>query len=71
MDVDQGASGGPVIKNSRVIGINSSGMEGIYSAATPIDLILDLHVPSKDKKIISVKELIEGGYIFVDGYSEK
>lgn len=68
MDIRCGASGGPVIHNDRVIGINSSGMDGVYSLITPIDLMLDMVVVGNNKTTIPVKELVEGGYIFVDGY---
>ncbi|HEY5371071.1 MAG TPA: trypsin-like peptidase domain-containing protein [Hanamia sp.] len=67
MKIDHGASGGPVLKNDLVVGINSSGMDLFendvpLSYITPINYILDLFVPSGDE-IISVKELIDGGSI--------
>ena len=67
MLIEHGASGGPVLKNDLVIGINSSGMEVMeneipISFVTPIDLILDLSVPN-GKGTITIKELVEGGSI--------
>lgn len=67
MDIKGGASGGPVFKDGYVIGINSSSFELIegeepISYITPIDYILDLNV-KQDGKLISVKELIEKGFI--------
>lgn len=67
MKVDSGASGGPVFKNSFIVGVNSSGYslaedEEPISFITPIDYILDLKVKEKDK-MITVKELVEKGYI--------
>ena len=67
MDIQGGASGGPVIHNSRVVGINSSGMDGVYSLITPIDFIVDMVVVGKNRMLIPVKKLITGGYIVVDG----
>lgn len=69
MNIDSGASGGPVIKGNFVIGINSSGMtvpdgETPISFITPINLILDLSVPDGDKTR-NVKELIDSGFILV------
>lgn len=67
MIIEHGASGGPVLKNNLVVGINSSGMtlpegEVPISFVTPIDLILDLSVPNDDK-LISIKELVANGSI--------
>lgn len=67
MTIEHGASGGPVLKNNLVVGINSSGMnlpegEVPVSFITPIDLILDLSVPNDDKQI-SIKELVASGSI--------
>ncbi len=67
MVIEHGASGGPVLRNSLVVGINSSGMtlpkdEIPVSFVTPIDLILDLAVPNDDK-LISIKDLIANGSI--------
>tara|TARA_B100000378_G_C18032826_1_gene408068 strand:+ start:120 stop:833 length:714 start_codon:yes stop_codon:yes gene_type:complete len=67
MRIDSGASGGPVIKNGYIVGVNSSsfdlfGDEEPISFITPIDYILDLYVKEKER-LISVKELIESGYI--------
>lgn len=67
MAIEHGASGGPVLKNNLVVGINSSGMnlpegETVISFITPIDLILDLSVPIGDK-LITIKELVANGSI--------
>jgi hypothetical protein len=67
MNIEHGASGGPVLKNDLVVGVNSSGMtlpegEIPISFVTPIDFILDLSVPN-DKELISIRELIENGSI--------
>ncbi len=67
MRIESGASGGPVIKNGYIVGINSSsfdlfGDEEPISFITPIDYILDLYV-KENGKIISVKELIANGFI--------
>ncbi|CAA9200473.1 trypsin-like serine protease [Flavobacterium collinsii] len=67
MKVDSGASGGPVFKNSFIVGVNSSGYslaedEEPISFITPIDFILNLEVKEKNK-MITVKELVEKGYI--------
>lgn len=67
MTIEHGASGGPVLKNDLVVGINSSGMdlpegEIPISFITPIDLILDLSVPNGDQ-LISIKELVTNGSI--------
>lgn len=67
MIIEHGASGGPVLKNNLVVGINSSGMtlpegEVPVSFFTPIDLILDLSVPN-DNKLISIKDLVANGSI--------
>jgi hypothetical protein len=65
MLIEHGASGGPVIKNNLVIGINSSGMDVMeneipFSFVTPIELILDLSVPN-GKGTITIKELVKEG----------
>jgi len=67
MIIEHGASGGPVLRNNLVVGINSSGItlpdgEIPISFVTPIDLILDLSVPNNDK-LISVKDLVANGSI--------
>jgi hypothetical protein len=67
MKMDGGASGGPVFKKGYIVGINSSSFnlspeEEPISFITPIDYILDLTVIENGKKI-TVKQLIEGGYI--------
>ena len=67
MKIEHGASGGPVLKNNLVVGINSSGMDLLednvpLSYITPINYILDLSVPSGDK-LISIKDLIDNGSI--------
>ena len=67
MHFESGASGGPVFRKGHIVGVNSSAMtllegEEPISFITPIDYILDLNVKEKDK-IISVNELISGGFI--------
>lgn len=67
MTIEHGASGGPVLKNNLVVGINSSGMnlpegEIPISFITPIDLILDLSVPNNGH-LIPIKELVANGSI--------
>jgi len=67
MQIDFGASGGPVLKNDLVIAINSSAgnvPEGAEpeSYISPIDLILDLQVPNGDGRI-SIRELVHKGNI--------
>ena len=67
MNIDHGASGGPVLKGKYVVGVNSTGMkveEGSdpISFITPIGLIEDIGVRSNIGNI-SVKQLIENGVI--------
>jgi hypothetical protein len=67
MSIEHGASGGPVLKNDLVVGVNSSAMtlpqgEIPISFVTPIDFILDLSVPN-GKTLISIKELVKNGSI--------
>lgn len=67
MTIEHGASGGPVLKDDLVVGVNSSGMNVMegeipISFITPIEFILDLSVP-QDDRMIPVKELIDGGSI--------
>lgn len=67
MRIESGASGGPVIKDGYIVGVNSSSFdlfddEAPISFITPIDFILDLNV-NENNKIISVKELIANGFI--------
>lgn len=69
MDIDDGASGGPVLKNNLVVGVNSCGIElnegeSPKAIITPIDYILDLEV-RLEGRLISTKELIEMGDISV------
>lgn len=67
MQMDSGASGGPVLKNLYIVGVNSSsftlpkGKEPI-SFITPIDYILDLHRKA-DGKLMSIRKLVEKGHI--------
>lgn len=68
MRVDSGASGGPVFKDSKVVGINSTGMElfgnDFISGITPVWFIKDLVVSDKGREL-SVSELISEGHIIV------
>jgi V8-like Glu-specific endopeptidase len=63
MRMESGASGGPVLKDNHIVGVNSSSFtliegEEPISYITPIDFILDLSV-YENKRIISVNELIK------------
>lgn len=67
MEIKSGASGGPVLKDGYIVGVNSSSFdlmdgEEPISFITPIDYILDLSVKENGKQI-PVKELIENDYI--------
>jgi hypothetical protein len=63
MTILGGASGGPVIKDGGVVGINSTGYDGTQlSYITPITEVLELNVLYK-KGTISIKELIEMKHI--------
>lgn len=69
MFFDHGASGGPVIRNSLVVGVNSTAMtihpdEEPVSFITPMSEVLSLSV-RHNGKIISVKDLIREGYLEV------
>lgn len=60
MTILGGASGGPVIKDGAVIGVNSTGYDDIpVSFITPISEILDLEVFVERDKTMLVKELVE------------
>lgn len=66
MNILDGASGGPVLKNNIVVAVNSSAYEigegEPISYVTPISLIQELRIP-EDGKMINVRELIKNGYI--------
>lgn len=67
MRIESGASGGPVLKNGYIVGVNSSSFElpiddEPISFITPVDYILDLEV-KENSKLISVKSLINNHYI--------
>jgi S1-C subfamily serine protease len=67
MHFDSGASGGPVFKDGKVIGINSSSMDLIkgedpISFVTPINYLLNMKVKSGEK-LFSIKQLVEEKYI--------
>ncbi len=63
MNVEGGASGGPVIKNNLVVGINSSSYASNTSCVTPIDYILDMSVKEFNGEVISIRQLVEQGNI--------
>lgn len=68
MFVESGASGGPVLRNGLVVGINSSSMqlgeeEGI-TYVTPVNYILDMKVKN-GKEIVDVRDLINSKLIHV------
>ena len=68
MHIESGASGGPVFKNSQVVGINSTGWhleEGQepLSYITPIDYIFDLQFELENGQLVTVKELVEQNFI--------
>lgn len=67
LQIDSGASGGPVLKNGYIVGVNSSSFdledgEEPISYITPIDYILDLKVIENGNEI-PVKDLVKNGYI--------
>jgi len=67
MNMESGASGGPVLKDGYIVGINSSSFElpegeEPISFITPIDYILGLKVESKGK-LVPVAQLIKSGFI--------
>jgi len=69
MAIEHGASGGPVLKDNLVVGVNSTGWDVLKGEApisfiTPIDLILELSVRVGDRTV-SFKELIENKVIKV------
>jgi S1-C subfamily serine protease len=64
MLIESGASGGPVFKDSQVVGINSTGWDlepggEPLSYITPIDYIYDLQIESENGQIVTVRELVE------------
>lgn len=68
MQIDPGASGGPVFKGNQVVGVNSSGYElfageSPLSFITPIDFILDLNLEDDDRVLTSMETLIKHNYI--------
>lgn len=70
MHIESGASGGPVFKNSLVVGINSTGWhleedEEPLSYITPIDYICDLQFELKDSQVVTIKELVKNKFIQV------
>lgn len=67
MKIESGASGGPVLRNNLVVGVNSTGYdvsedEEPISLISPIELIFDLAVPT-GSTTKTIKMLIEEGYI--------
>ncbi len=68
MEIESGASGGPVFRGNHIIGINSTSMPPFEehseyaSFFTPIDIIQNLKVIENGKEV-TVKSLIEEGYI--------
>ncbi len=67
MNIESGTSGGPVFKDGKVIGINSSSMELFegddpISFVTPIGYLLNMMVKLGDKTY-SIKQLVDQKYI--------
>lgn len=67
MEIKSGSSGGPVLRDGYIVGVNSSSFdlmedEEPISFITPIDYVLDLSV-KENRKLITVKELISNNYI--------
>lgn len=73
MLIKSGASGGPVLRGNRIIGVNSSSMsladgEEPISFITPITKIFDLKLKDSDGKVVTVKQLMETGHMaFANG----
>ena len=68
MHIEGGASGGPVLRGTSVIGVNSTGWEfgeGFEpsSCITPIHEILDLEVSDSNDKKSTLRQLIHEGFV--------
>lgn len=68
MCIEHRASGGPVIREASVIGVNSTGWEvekgkEAVSNITPILEIMDIEVQDSDGTKITVRKLISEGHI--------
>lgn len=68
ISVEGGASGGPVLSNGLVIGVNSTGFDlepgaDPISFITPISQVFDLEVHDSDGEAFTVRQLMEEGYI--------
>lgn len=73
MHIDHGASGGPVLRNNLVIGVNSTGYQlaeedGPLSFITPIDYLLEMTVKNPDGSFTSVIDLMKDDSINVQHF---
>lgn len=68
MQINNGASGGPVFKGDQVVAVNSSGFElsgdeSPLSFVTPIDFILDLNLEDDNGLLVSMDTLVKQNFI--------
>jgi V8-like Glu-specific endopeptidase len=68
MEIKSGASGGPVLRNNHIIGVNSTSMElspedEPISFITPIIKVFDLTLKDSDGRTTTIQELIDKGYM--------
>jgi hypothetical protein len=70
MEIKSGSSGGPVLRDNHIIGLNSTSLEITekdepISFITPIHLIFDLVLKDSDGNNTTIKELMESGHMHV------
>jgi hypothetical protein len=68
MEIKSGASGGPVLRANKIIGVNSTSFkteenEEPLSFITPIHFLYELRLTDIDGVVTSVKELMENGHM--------
>ena len=68
MQINTGASGGPVFKGDQVVAVNSSGFElsvgeSPLSFITPIDFVLDLNLEDDNGLLVSMDTLVKQNFI--------
>lgn len=68
MEIKSGASGGPVLRENKIIGVNSTSFgtseeEEPISFITPIHFLYDLKLRDSDGVETSVRELMEHGFM--------
>ena len=70
MIIDSGCSGGPVFKDGWVVGINSTSFDVSLNDApisfiTPVEYLLDLQLPFKNK-LMPIREMANTGKVIVE-----